>query len=723
MMSTHFSEPHRPTAEQFILIDLLASMTAEFIERAYIETAIKENEEGKTFLLKLSDALRDIADSMEVQAIACRLLGEHLGVNQVHYGETAGDVVVIYQGWGNGLPPMVGTFRHMDFGKRLVEGYRAGRVQISYNVDTDPNITESERKVIGGAGFHAYVAMPLVKDGEWVATLAAHSITPRNWKQHEIDLVQEVAERTWAAVERAKAEKELQESEERYRNEAARLHATLKSMGDAVYIGDASGITLANQPALDQLGYSNYEELNRNIGALSVEIQTRDALTNEVIPPEEQAFAQALTGEYVTKNVRIRQLKSGSERIVRSAASPVIVDGKVVAAVAINTDITEQWVTEAALRKSEEKLREFNNTLEQEVKKRTAELQENHRLLESIYNTTHVGISVLKPVYNEQNEITDFDIVSVNKRMVDASGRKDLTGKLYAKEFPGIKKMGLFDTMVKAMKGGEQSQIEYYYGYDNINKWYSTMCVRNGDMLVCSNMDMTEQKQAEERNREFDKRQKELEEWQKQQIFRTILDTQEEERKRIAENLHNSLGQILYGTKLSLSQVLKADLNENDKESLKNVDKLLNDAITESRRLSHELMPVILEDFGLKTAIEDICRQFSGNINFKCRFSGLNKRLDRYIEIAIYRIVQEIMMNIVKHSGATEALVALELKKAHILVLIQDNGVGFDLQRKKRDGIGLKTIRNKVSLLNGNINIISSPGNGMITNIDIPVKN
>jgi len=367
-------------------------------------------------------------------------------------------------------------------------------------------------------------------------------------------------------------------------------------MTDAVYIGDTSGITLANQSALDQLGYSSYEELNRNIGMLAAEIQTRDASTGEIIQPDQQAFARALTGEYVTQNVKITNLKSNSEHIVRSAAAPVIVDGQIVAAVAVNTDITEQWQTEKALLKSEQKLIEFNHTLEQQVKERTAELVE-----------------------------------------------------------------------------------------------------------LASN-------------------QKELEEQLQQQIFRAILDTQEIERKRIAETLHNSLGQILYAVKLSLGTVNKSLLNGNDRESLKNADKLLNDAITESRRMSHELMPVILEDFGLKNAVEDICRQFTGTIKFKCRINGLNTRLHKYLETTVYRIIQELMINIVKHSNATEAAVNIEVKKKGVLVTVEDNGKGLVNYSQKHDGIGLKTIRNNVNLLNGKINIISKPGKGTIISIDIPVK-
>lgn len=436
-----------------------------------------------------------------------------------------------------------------------------------------------------------------------LGTFALYFKQPRKPDAREIELVgilshaaAIIVSRHNESVERTRAEVALRKSETKYRNEVARLHAILRSISDAVYIGDLSGITLANQPALDQLGYSSHDELNKNIGILSVEIQTRDVETNEIISPDCQAFARALAGEYVVQNVRIWHRKSGLDRIVRSAASPVIVDGKIVAAVAVNTDITAQWQINTSLRESEKKLQQFNDELEQQVQEGAATF-----------------------------------------------------GKLELKQ--------------KAME---------------------------------------ERREAE--------------------IFRAILDAQEAERKRIAENLHNGLGQTLYAAKLSLGALNKFSVPENDRENLKNADKLLNDAINESRRLSHELMPAILEDFGLKVGIEDICRNLNGKTLFKCQFKGPIKQLDKYIRMVIYRLVQELLMNVVKHSQASNALVAIEVFRGHVLVLVQDDGKGFSPSKEKADGIGLKTIRSNVSLLNGNIAIASKPGKGSTINIDIPFK-
>lgn len=167
-------------------------------------------------------------------------------------------------------------------------------------------------------------------------------------------------------TERRRAERTLRESEAKHRARAAELGTVLESMSDAVYIGGLDGITLANRPALEQLGYESPEELNRPVGALAEEIETRDAATGAFIPTEEQAFARALAGERVVQEVRVRHRRSGEERVVRCAASPVVVGGRVVAAVAVNTDVTERHRAEERLRRAAKRdafLVELNDAL------------------------------------------------------------------------------------------------------------------------------------------------------------------------------------------------------------------------------------------------------------------------------------------------------------------------------------------------------------------------
>ncbi|GAB4002113.1 hypothetical protein GCM10028807_60020 [Spirosoma daeguense] len=188
--------------------------------------------------------------------------------------------------------------------------------------------------------------------------------------------------------DRKQAERSLRQSE-------GRLRAVLESLTDGIYIGGLEGITLANQAALDQLGYNTLEDLNRNIGALAEEIQTRDWLTGAFIPVEQQAFARALAGQHVVQDVLVRHRLSGQDRVVRCAASPVLVNGQVVAAVAINTDVTEFRQSAEALRQSEARYRQLTQELEERVLTRTHELellnQDLHRSNDNLQQFAYVA--------------------------------------------------------------------------------------------------------------------------------------------------------------------------------------------------------------------------------------------------------------------------------------------------------------------------------------------
>ena len=175
-------------------------------------TKRKQQERLQVFLLSLSDALRPLVDPQTIQVMAANLLGEHLQVNQANYGEVWGEYVHISHSYAKGSPPIVGALRAEDFGKRLVDGHRAGRLQVCADTTSDPLFDDQERKTMLAAHIGAYIAVPLVKAGVWVGLLSVLSILPRDWAPTEVETVQEVAERTWAAVERTRAERALRSS-------------------------------------------------------------------------------------------------------------------------------------------------------------------------------------------------------------------------------------------------------------------------------------------------------------------------------------------------------------------------------------------------------------------------------------------------------------------------------------------------------------------------------
>lgn len=181
-------------------------------------TSRKLQEERRTFQLQLADALRPLAGPTEVQAAAARILGETLGASRVFYGEIEGDgeSVVVEQGFvAPGHAERNGRYATRDFGEWLVETLRAGRLVNLPDIAAATDLSPSERGAFADLQIGAMVAAPLVKDGALVAGLWATQDVARAWTVHEVALVRETAERTWAAVERARAEAALRESEER----------------------------------------------------------------------------------------------------------------------------------------------------------------------------------------------------------------------------------------------------------------------------------------------------------------------------------------------------------------------------------------------------------------------------------------------------------------------------------------------------------------------------
>jgi PAS domain S-box-containing protein len=320
----------------------------EITKKKQADAGLQYATDPSNFLVKLSDALRSLADPVEIQAAAAQVLGKHLGANQAHYGETVGDVVIIHQGYGNGLPPMVGAFRHQDFGKTLVETYRAGKTAVCRSVTADNSITSAEQAVIVSAGFRAYIAVPLVKAGEWVATLAVHSIEPRNWTPEEVALVEETAERTWAAVERARAEEALRNSEQKFRTLADTAPAL-------IWYNGATGENLfVNQYFLDYTGLAEGEIQGERWHSLVHPDEAAAYIADYIAAVQDQRA-------WYHRN-RIRR-HDGVWHWFDNYAQPLFNhDGRYLGHVGVSTDVNTTVEAEEALRKSEARFRALSET-------------------------------------------------------------------------------------------------------------------------------------------------------------------------------------------------------------------------------------------------------------------------------------------------------------------------------------------------------------------------
>jgi PAS domain S-box-containing protein len=178
----------------------------DITERKQAEELARRAAELNAFRISLADALRPLADPMEVQATASRVLGEYLDANRVAYFEVRRDNYVVERDYVNGSEAISGSYPIDSFGSGLLAAYRNGLAVSASDVAADPNLSPDQKAAYAAIQIGAYIGIPLVKDGEFVAGLAVHTSEPRVWTADEVFLAEEVAERTWAAVERARAE-------------------------------------------------------------------------------------------------------------------------------------------------------------------------------------------------------------------------------------------------------------------------------------------------------------------------------------------------------------------------------------------------------------------------------------------------------------------------------------------------------------------------------------
>lgn len=204
--------------------------------------------------------------------------------------------------------------------------------------------------------------------------------------------------------------------------------------------------------------------------------------------------------------------------------------------------------------------------------------------------------------------------------------------------------------------------------------------------------------------------------------FKAVIDSEEKERIRIAKELHDGLGQLLSSAKLNMSG-LEDGIQKEDEFLLKNSLNIIDDAVKEVRNISHNMMPTALMNYGIIEAINGFVTKINDTkqiaINFD--YEGLNISLEKELEIAIFRIVQEIINNMLKHSSAKNIDMLFFNEEDKLKMLIKDNGKGFDVTEiDKSTGIGWQNIYSRVLLLNGKILVNSQIGMG--TEISITIK-
>lgn len=388
-------------------VEAIAGTTRDITEIKKTEEALRSSERQHAFLLRLNDHLRAFTDPAEIQHQAASLLGSFLHANRAGYAEDVGDgkSVRVTTDYTNGVPSIKGQFQYDDYGPELLEAFKVGNTVVRSNIAADPSLSDDEKEAHAALQLGATLNVPLLRSSQLIAIFFVHHRNPHKWTDEEVHMVQNVAERTWDAVIRARAEVALRESEERFRT-------MVNAVPQSIWITDAEGRTeFLNQHWCDYSGVPYTPTTASEIAMHYVHPDDAPVLM--------QVFNKAMqTGEPFEVEQRNRS-KTGEYRWFLNRAWPYYdpATGRITKWFGVGVDIHDRKLAEQALRASEEQL-------ERKVKERTTELgnsnlelkRSNKNLEEFAYAASHDLKEPIRKIHFFANRLKE----SLGEKMQEA---------------------------------------------------------------------------------------------------------------------------------------------------------------------------------------------------------------------------------------------------------------------------------------------------------------
>lgn len=455
------------------------------------------------------------------------------------------------------------------------------------------------------------------------------------------------------------------------------LQALIEASIDGILVVDHLGkIVLVNPSCLRMFDYRKEDLINQRLEIL--------------LEPQSRALhAELRTFYFTTPHTRPMgvgkdlkgQKKNGDVLSVEVSLSYMEVDQQLYA-VAIITDITARKAAEDALIKEKE--------------------------------TARMYLDIAASIFVVLDKTGTVELINRKGCEILGYREEEVKGKNWFIHFlPDHEKervQQVFDDMIQ----GRLDALEYFENYvltkageERLIEWHNAIIYEQEQpsATLSSGIDITEKKRSETA------------------VMKALIEGQEAERERIAKELHDGLGQHLTAMRMHF-QALEAFYERYEVKPVEVFQKLngtLHTTITEVKSISRNLMPAVLKDYGLEKALEYLCQNIQDSVKVQFQSVHMDRQVDKAQKIALYRVAQELINNAIKHAQAREVQVQLFGHERSTMLVVEDDGVGFDPSAHS-SGFGLRNIETRVRALDGTITIDTQPGHGTIVTVELPMN-
>ncbi len=646
-------------------------------------TTRKRTEANLAFLVETIADFAPLFRAEEIMERVGKRLADHLNLSRCNFAivdEEADHIECLYA-WrrDDSMPDLSGAHRISTFlseeGRRH---YAAGKFAVINDMRNSSLLNPATFEKFDELGLRSVIDMPYLKNGHWKFLLTAARSEASEWRADEIELIRELTERIYIRVERARAEEAMREAEEQYR-----------TLFDSIDEGFCT-----TEIIFDEKGKAiDYRFLETN-PAFERQTGIENAVgkrMRELVPQHEEFWFE--TYGQIAKTGEARRFEGEAAalgRIYDGYAFRVGEPEENRVAILFN-DIGERKRIEEELRESEERLR---------------------LLIES---ASDYAIFTMSPdsLIDSWNTGAEKVFGWTEAEVLGKSGEILFT--------PEDREKGAPERETKtALRKGRAPDERFHIRKDG-SRFYASgvMTVLKNDVDVVQGFakiarDMTEQIEAEKALRD-------------KEILQKLVGAQEDERKRIARDLHDELGQQLTALRLKLDAAKKMCKDEEVCDKIDEIELIAKSLDNGVDFLAWELRPAALDDLGLVAALDNYVRQWSHHSGVTAELLASKLKSARFapeVETNLYRIVQEALNNTHKHAKAKSVVVMLKQRDGLLALLIEDNGKGFNPKNKKNKskGLGLIGMKERAQLVGGELEIESAPGKGTTIFVRVPTE-